>query len=117
MRRLRVETDKRLIHNNKPRLVYKRGYDGELLLHSVRVCGYRLSEIALKLKVGGVLMYTRLAVLRGNSENIRDKRELFLAGHKLVDIGIIGDIGYLLFDSDRRILDILTVNKNLSAVI
>jgi len=89
----RVEAHERLVHDDELRLVQQRRDDGQLLLHAVGVAGDRLGEIARQIEGVGVLFDARLAVGLGDAEYVRDEIEIFDAGKKFVQIGVVRNIG------------------------
>ncbi len=93
VRGLRVETDERLIHENELRLVQPGRDDRELLLHAVGIGGDRLREIVRQLKLRGPAADTFGALVRAHAENVGDEIEVLDAAHKVVKIGVVGDVG------------------------
>lgn len=92
MRRLRIESNERLVEHKQTRLMNQRGNNGELLLHTMRIGGNRRAEIAGKLEHCRVLFDSCVARVRGNAEYVSDEIQILDAGHEFIQIGIVGDI-------------------------
>ena len=73
MRRLGVQADKRLVHQNQLRRMEPRGDNCQLLLHPVGISRNGLGQILRQLKTRSVVCNTRLPRRWADAENIRDK--------------------------------------------
>ena len=105
MRRFRVETDERFIHNDELRPVKKGGDECQLLLHAVRVGANGLCQIFCDFKQIGISADPFLPFPLRNSVNIRDKIEIADSGEKIVKIRIVRNIGQFLFAGDGLFAD------------
>ena len=92
---LGVKTHKGLIHDDETGLVEPCGDDGQLLLHAVGVGGDGLSQIVRQFEAGGVVVDALPAHLSADVEDVSDEVEIPDAGHVVVQVGVIGDIGQL----------------------
>ena len=93
VRGLRVKTDERFVHENELRLVQPCGDDRKLLLHAVGIGGDGLRQIVRQRKLRGPAADTFGTLVRAYAENVGDEIEILDAAHKVVKIGIVGDIG------------------------
>ena len=95
VRRLRVEPDEGLVHEDELRVVDPRGDDGELLLHAVRIRADGLTEVGRELERIGQRLDARPALRRRAAENVGDEVQVLDAAHEIVQIGVVGDVGQL----------------------
>ena len=92
---LGVQTDKRFVHYKKFRLVHQCGDDGQLLLHAVRVGAYRQCKVICDFKESGQPSDAFLPDVGGYPEDVSDKAQVLCAGHKVVQVGIVRQVGGL----------------------
>ena len=113
---LGVKTYKRLIHDDQLRLMNPGGDDGQLLLHAVGIGGNGLDQIGGQLKALGQRLNTFLTHIGGNAEDVAHEVEILHAGHEIVQIGIIGDVGDAFLAGNGIGLDGNAVNGDFAAV-
>ena len=116
VRGLRVETDERFVHENELRLVQPCGDDRELLLHAVGIGGDGLRQIVRQRKLRGPAADTLGAFVGAYAENVGDKIEVLDAAHKVVKIGIVGDIGESALTLERLGAHGMSGNENFTLV-
>ena len=116
MGRLGVKPHEGLIHDDELGLVQPRGDNGQLLLHAVGVGGNGLGQIVRQLEPRRVVPDADLPVGGADAEDVGDEIQVLDAAHKVVQVGVVGDVGNLPLAGQRLILDGLTVNGDLPRV-
>ena len=81
------------------------GNDGKLLLHAVRIGRDGLGKVVRQRKKLGILADARLPRFRLHAEDVGDKIEVLDARHKLVEVGVIRDVGEHLLAGDGIVLN------------
>ena len=92
------------------------GDDDELLLHAVGVGGDGLRQIVRQLQRVRVFANARLPVRRAHAEHVRNEVEKLNAGHELVQVGIVRQIGDLPLARERILPDRNAVHEHLARV-
>ena len=113
---LGVQAYEGLIHDDDLRVVEPRGNDGQLLLHAVGIGGNGLGQVARQLKGIRVGADTSLPGLGVHAEYVGDEVQIFDAGHVVVQIRIIGDVGHLPLAAQGIGLDGPAVDGDLALV-
>ena len=116
VRSLWVETDERLIHQNKLWLVQPRRDDGELLLHAVGVRRDGLGEVARQLEEARVLADALLPRPRLHVEDISNEIEVLDARHELVEVGVIWNVGEHFLAGDGIVLNGVSADRDLAGI-
>ena len=116
MRRLGVKAHKGFVHDDELRLMQPRGDDGQLLLHAVGIGGDRLGQILRQLEGVGVFSDALLPLPRSDAEDIGHEVQVLDARHKVVQVGVVGDVGHLPLAAQGIRLDGLTVNGDLPLI-
>ena len=101
MRRDRVQSHKRLVHEDQPRRMDPRGEDRQLLLHAVGVRRDRVRKIGGQREHLRVFRDPRVPLRLRHPENVRDEVQILLARHKIVKIRIVRDVRQLLLRRER----------------
>ena len=105
MRRLRVQTDERLVEDHQLRLVDERGDDGQLLLHSMRIGGNGVAQFGGQFKRVRIFLHVLLLALFVHPIDVGNEIDVLKARHTFIQIGIVGQIGDLLFEGNRVLAD------------
>ena len=92
------------------------GDNGQLLLHAVGISADGLVQIAGNLKGIGQLLDPLGTLLGRDAEHITDEVQVLHAGHKLIQIGIIRDVGHLFLAANGVCLDGQAIDQDLAAV-
>ena len=93
-----------------------RGDDGQLLLHAVGIGGDRLGQILRQLEGVGVFSDALLPLPRSDAEDIGHEVQVLDARHKVVQVGVVGDVGHLPLAAQGIRLDGLAVNGDLPLI-
>ena len=113
---LGVQAHKRLVHEDQLRLMKPGGNDGQLLLHTVGIGADGLVQAGCQLEGLRQLIDPLGPLLGGDPKDIRHKIQVLDAGHKIVEVRVIRDVGHLLFAGQGVSLDGHPVHQNLAAV-
>ena len=92
--RLGVKTHKGLIHQQQFGVVQQGRQDGQLLLHAVGIGADRLGQVPCQLKQSAVFLDPFCPQRPRHPKYIPDEVEVLDAGHVLVQVGVIGDVGH-----------------------
>ena len=90
--RLRIESDKRLIHDQEFRGVEESGDDRQFLLHTMRVGRDLIIQCTKELQVSRVFLDALFSHIFRNTENISDEIQELKSGKVIVKFRIIRDI-------------------------